>query len=147
MVVILVLVIWLLVSIVKRVGMPKVDPNVYQSIFIEGNQQYFGHLKGLGTRYPYLTDIYYVKMQQNGSTTTPQLIKLGSELHGPEDVMYLNWDKVFFWENLKPDSQVVQGISRDKVQRASQQIAPQPAMPAPVPQAPVPPLPIAPAQR
>src|SRR3989338_848559 len=47
----------------KRRAVPKVDPNAYQGVFLNNNQQYFGHLRNIGTRYPYLTDIYYLQTQ------------------------------------------------------------------------------------
>jgi hypothetical protein len=42
------------------------------------------------------------------------LAKLGSELHGPEDVMYLERRQVLFWENMKDSSQVTQAIKEAK---------------------------------
>jgi hypothetical protein len=124
------------VSALKKRGRPQVDPNVYQAVFLDNNQQYFGHLKNVGGRFPYLTDIYYVRMQgpvtENPGQQQFSLIKFGSEIHGPEDVMYINWDKVLYWENLKPESEVVKGIYKEKAQRANPTPAPAPA-PAPVP--------------
>lgn len=118
----------------KNRYVPKVDPDVYQAVFFEGGQSYFGHLKNVGTRHPYLEDIYYIKSQTPAVEETAeqqfQLIKRGGEIHGPEDVLHLNWENVIFWENLRPDSKVVQGIAREKAQRAeavqaaSQSVAP-----------------------
>ena len=51
---------------------------------------------------------------------TRKLIKFGNEIHGPEDVMYLNWEAVLYWETLKQDSQVVQSILKEKAQRLRQ---------------------------
>lgn len=132
----------------KRWKTVQVDPNKYQVVFIEGNQQYFGHLNGIGTRQPSMTDVYYVNVlpgQENLPNAQKQfsLAKLGNnnEIHGPEDTIYLNWDKVVLWQNLKNESQVVQGILRQKEQNlnaasapvvAPQQLAPQaPAAAAP----------------
>jgi hypothetical protein len=41
-------------------------------------------------------------------------VKLGSELHGPQDAMFIDSDKVMFWENMKDDSKVVQAIHQHK---------------------------------
>jgi ABC-type Zn uptake system ZnuABC Zn-binding protein ZnuA len=41
-----------------------------------------------------------------------QLIKLGSEVHGPEDAMMIAKAQVLFYENLKPDGKVAQSISK-----------------------------------
>ena len=40
-----------------------------------------------------------------------QLIKLGSEIHGPDDEMIINKDQVLFFENLKTDSTVAKSIA------------------------------------
>jgi hypothetical protein len=100
----------------------------YQAVFLTNGQVYFGKLDFEGHWYV-LRDIYYLQVTQelqpasgNGSSqniTTPQnnsqqqkvqLVKLGSELHGPEDAMYIARDKIMFWENLKSDSRVIQTI-------------------------------------
>lgn len=43
-----------------------------------------------------------------------QLIKLGDEIHGPEDEMILSKDQVLFYENLKTDGKVAQSIEKYK---------------------------------
>lgn len=104
---------------------PKIDPNVYQAVELMGGQTYIGHLSLSGHEKAVLSDVYYV--QQNANQTDKKdavtgpgftLRKLGGEVHGPEDTIYLNWQNVLFWENLKPDSKVVQGIMQDKMTRS-----------------------------
>lgn len=107
----------------------------YQAVFLNNGQVYFGKMADTG-RWTKLTDIYYLQVTQqlqpadNGSkstsssassnTTDPsaqpniQLVKLGSELHGPEDQMFIEKDKILFWENMKDDSKVVQAIQKYK---------------------------------
>ena len=95
----------------------------YQAVFLSdtSGQVYFGKLKSLNARYFQLTDIFYVKVenavQPDKKDTASQnisLAKLGNELHGPEDTMYISRDKVLFWENLKEDGQVVKAITEFK---------------------------------
>lgn len=97
----------------------QIKKNQYQAIFLNSadGQVYFGKLSEFNRDYYKLTDIYYVRVNQvqpdKNTTTTQQnisLAKLGSEIHGPEDVMYVNRDSVMFWENLKEDGQVVKAI-------------------------------------
>lgn len=89
----------------------------HQAVFLTSGQVYFGKLEKAGEWFK-LSDVYYLQVDQNlqqGSTPLSsnfQLVKLGSEIHGPEDVMYLEPKNVLFWENLKPDSQVLQAIER-----------------------------------
>lgn len=123
-------------SVFKKRRTPQVDPNIYQAVFLDNNQQYFGHLHNVGTRHPSLTDVYYVRGQgpvaDNPANQQFSLIKFGNEIHGPEDLMYLNWEHVLYWENLKPESEVVKGIYKEKAQRANPTPSTAPA-PAPAP--------------
>lgn len=90
----------------------------YQAVFLNSadGQVYFGKLSELNKNYYKLMDIYYVRVTtvqpDDGSEQTQEisLAKLGSEIHGPEDAMYISKDDVMFWENLKEDGQVVKAI-------------------------------------
>ncbi len=94
----------------------------YQALFLTNGQVYFGKLSRIESNYVKLTDIYYLQVQQqvqpkDAKTQTadqPQvsLAKLGSELHGPEDTMYVAKAQVLFWENIKSDGKVVQAIKQ-----------------------------------
>lgn len=103
----------------------------YQAVFLSNGQVYFGKLKLQG-KSAVLSDIYYLQVTQDlqatgGTESTPaaqqtnkdqqqriNLVKLGQELHGPEDTMYIERDKILFWENLKDDSKVVESINQAK---------------------------------
>lgn len=96
----------------------------YQAVFLDNGQVYFGRLSSVNSEYIRLTDIYYLQVEQqiqpdqdsgdDAEEETPQqqisLAKLGNELHGPEDEMFVLRSKVVFWENLKTDGQVTQAI-------------------------------------
>ena len=100
----------------------------YQAVFLnsQDGQVYFGKLAAYNQQYYRLTDIFYVRVenkiqpegQQQATNTAAQqsisLAKLGNELHGPEDEMFISKDKVLFWENLKDDGQVVKAITEYK---------------------------------
>ena len=92
---------------------PAVPSSQWQAVFLTNNQVYFGKLVNYDTAYVTLTDVYYLRtasdLDQSGGSSL-NLIKLGGELHGPEDVMNIPKDKVLFWENMKDSSQVVQTI-------------------------------------
>ncbi len=101
----------------------QINGSTYQAVFLnsQDGQVYFGKLSELNKQYYKLTDIYYVRVQnsvQPGQADQSQqsisLAKLGCEIHGPRDVMYVNRDQVLFWENLRNDdadnSQVIAAI-------------------------------------
>lgn len=102
----------------------QIQSDKYQAVFLnsQDGQVYFGKLGVYNKDLYQLTDIYYVRVenpiQPEGANQTQQpnisLAKLGNELHGPQDVMYISRDKVLYWENLKDDGQVVTAITQFK---------------------------------
>jgi hypothetical protein len=90
--------------------------SAWQAVFLTNNQVYFGHLKHYGRGDAVLENIFYLRvaepLQQGATGQQPSLnlVKLGAELHGPQDTMYIPRDKIMFWENLQDTSQVVQAI-------------------------------------
>ena len=93
------------------------ESGAYQAVFLTNDQVYFGKLGRADSQYPVLREVYYLQVTQvlqpsdpNNPGTNVNLVKLGGELHGPEDAMYLNRDQILFYENLKSDSQVVKAI-------------------------------------
>jgi hypothetical protein len=99
-----------------------VKSNEYQAVFLTNGQVYFGKVTKTDNSYVKLTDIYYLQVQQTvqpkdssaaaaANNQQVSLAKLGGELHGPEDVMYVSRQQVLFWENLKNDGKVAKAIS------------------------------------
>lgn len=92
-----------------------------QAVFLNGGQVYFGKIKELNNKYIGVTDIYYLRVNQQvqprGEEQAQQdisLVKLGCELHGPQDQMLINREQVVFWENLKDDGQVAKAVEAYK---------------------------------
>lgn len=100
-----------------------IDSAKYQAVFFTNGQVYFGKLDSLNNDYMRLTDIYYLQAKSTDSTksnpqqssaedpSNVQLVKLGSEIHGPDDEMVVNKDQILFFENLKKDSNVSSTIA------------------------------------
>jgi hypothetical protein len=96
-----------------------VNSKEYQAIFLTNGQVYFGKFTHVDSTYVELTKIFYLQVQQQvqpGQTSTNSqqqvsLAKLGGELHGPEDEMFINRDQILFWENLKPSGKVSTAIA------------------------------------
>jgi len=98
----------------------------YQAVFLSNGQVYFGKLQNTAGDSLVLKDIYYLQVdskiqpssgdnadvstKENSDNSDVQLIKLGNELHGPEDQMQITKDQVLFWENLKADGKVSKAI-------------------------------------
>ena len=93
-----------------------IDKDAYQAVFLSNNQIYFGHLVIQSIDYLILQDVYYIQVNEKNKKKN-QLVRLGdSEPHGPNNEMILNKESVLFWENLKSDSPIVQGIETLKLQ-------------------------------
>lgn len=100
-----------------------IDGNKYQAVFFTNGQVYFGKLTQVNGDYMRLENVYYLQnKEQTQDETSPQsaskqdasdveLIKLGNEIHGPEDEMVISKDQVLFFENLKPAGTVSQTIT------------------------------------
>ncbi len=106
-------------SSTQPAGVTGVDGSRYQAVFMNNGQVYFGKLTAADADTLRLTEIYYVNVTQKiqpeeapaeDEAVEPQLIKLGEELHGPDDEMFIDRDQVSFWENLKDEGKVVQAI-------------------------------------
>ena len=116
--------VWLVVAVLVVVvlwqsgALPIRLSGKYQAVFLSNNQVYFGKLYNANSSYPTLRDIYYLQVTQVLQPRDPKspaqqinLVKLGGELHGPEDEMRINKEHVLFVEDLKSDSQVVSAIA------------------------------------
>ncbi len=105
-----------------------VDGSKMQAVFLNGGQVYFGKITTLNDKYMRVNDIYYLRVNQqvqpDGSVAennqNVSLVKLGCELHGPQDSMVINQSQVIFWENLKGDGKVAKAIVEDKKQNPDQ---------------------------
>ncbi len=106
-----------------------IDNNKYQAVFFTNGQVYFGKLNTLADGYMKLKDIYYLQTKATDSTNPQEtasdtesdveLIKLGSEIHGPEDEMIISKDQVLFFENLTDTGKVTQSIKTYQTQKSS----------------------------
>jgi len=85
----------------------------YQAVLLSNGSAYFGRLKGLGTPFPVLTEVYYVQSHEDPQTkqVTNILVRRGKEWHGP-DRMILNANMIVLVEPVNPSSRVAQLISQ-----------------------------------
>jgi len=110
----------------------QIDGSRYQAVFFTNGQVYFGKLQKLSGSYYKLTDIFYIQAKQatpkadseNPQATSdtqalsePELVKLGEEIHGPEDAMIISQEQILFFENLKKDGKVTNAISQYRAEK------------------------------
>lgn len=86
------------------------------AVFLSNGQVYFGNIGKEDNRTLVLNNIFYI--QPKGGTITEgltaqsdiSLLKLGNELHGPEDWMEINREHILLIEKLKDDGKVGKAI-------------------------------------
>ena len=108
---------------VKQAVSPSpINKDKFQAVFLTNGQVYFGRLSR-GHGYYKLSDVYYLQNKTGDDANTSgqlsssgdvELIKLGNEVHGPEDAMIIESSQVLFFENLKNDGNVVKTIQQHK---------------------------------
>ena len=99
----------------KSTGESNVDKNQFQSVFLTSGQVYFGKITSISDTQLVLEKVYYLKTASKITDTNNlpgdvSLVKLGNELHAPQDKMYIDRKNVQFWENLKADGEVSKAI-------------------------------------
>ncbi len=107
------------------IGSGVIDSSKYQAVFFTNGQVYFGKLQTMSDGYMKLNDVFYLQtktaaansdnLQSNTTKASDvELIKLGNEVHGPEDAMIISRDQILFFENLKKDGTVTKSIDKYK---------------------------------
>jgi hypothetical protein len=92
--------------------------NKRQAVFLTSGQIYLGFINRVTKQTIELTDVYYIKSTSAGQNnedqttnkTTVSVARLGNELYGPGDIVYLNRDQVTYYTNLKEDSKINEAI-------------------------------------
>lgn len=85
-----------------------IDGSTYQAVLLVSNQVYFGKLSIDGDVYK-LNDVFYLASAPDANQPG-QLLKRGTELHGPTEPMVIPARSVLYFENMRADSQVMQAI-------------------------------------
>ena len=102
---------------------PAINKNEYQAVFFMNGQVYFGKLQNIDADTLTLTDIFYLQAQPTTTSSNPQptssasdvqLVKLGNEVHGPEDKMIINKSQILFFENLSKTGKVSDSIIKQQ---------------------------------
>lgn len=96
-----------------------VTASPYYAVFLTNGQVYFGKPVSKSRSEFILSDVYYLQAsanstQINAGQSSEQrfaLVKLGQEVHGPTDRLFINTQNVLFYEQLSKDSKVVASIN------------------------------------
>ena len=102
-----------------------INGSKYQAVFFTNGQVYFGKLSQVNREYFSLKKVFYIQgsaseaqsdsknpQQTSDQNANIELVKLGNEVHGPDDEMIISRDQILFFENLKSDGKVSSSINQ-----------------------------------
>ncbi|AKM82025.1 TPA: hypothetical protein DD449_02785 [Candidatus Berkelbacteria bacterium] len=95
--------------------MVKRPSNVRQAVFMSNGQVYFGYVANPKGQVVKLSDVYYLKTNDLTSSDVNKkivLVKMGNELHQPQNTMFVNRDQIIFFQNLTDSSKINDAISK-----------------------------------
>ena len=97
-----------------------IDSRKYYADLLTNGSVYFGRLKGIGSPFPVMHDVYYIQQGPVDPGTKQSqgmvLVHRGKELHGP-DRMILNEKSIVFIEPVGADSRVAELIKEAQNQK------------------------------
>lgn len=105
----------------------------YKAVFLDNNEVYFGKMSRKDGNYVNLKDVYYLQITQttkqdaNGQAYQEpgyNIIKMGTEIHGPKNEMEIPKEHILFMQDLDKTSNVLKVIQQYGAQSQLQQ-APQ----------------------
>jgi hypothetical protein len=87
----------------------------YQAVLLSNGQVFYGKLEQVGSPYPVLTDVYWIRSHVDPQTkqVSNSLVRRGGEWHAP-DRMVLNAQHILVIEPVRPDSTVAKLIADSK---------------------------------
>lgn len=94
---------------------------VYSAVFLTNGQVYFGLMVQNNESEIILNNVFYIQVNEKTADAANalgqpsfNLVKLGNELHGPTDELFINRSQIVFYEELRDDSKVVESIKNYK---------------------------------
>jgi hypothetical protein len=96
---------------------PRVGATRYQAVFLQNGQTWFGHYRDRIGPYAAIDSVYYVQTKSSESTDVPptsQLIRRGSELHGPDKQVLIPKTAILFIEDLRNDSPIAKYMEQQR---------------------------------
>lgn len=88
-----------------------------KAVFLSNGQVYFGYLENEDRNYITLRDIYYLRSVESANEGKISLVKLGSEVYGPEDQMIINREHVLYLEDMRDNSKISEAIKNNSLKK------------------------------
>ncbi|MFA6405760.1 MAG: hypothetical protein WCW46_03390 [Candidatus Paceibacterota bacterium] len=104
----------------KNLVYSDLNASQYYAVFLTNGQVYFGKPINKSANETVLSEVYYLQPSENAEASQQlaqpkfTLVKLGQEIHGPTDKLFINSASILFSEQLRNDSKVVESIKNYK---------------------------------
>ena len=101
--------------VMKSQPAQQIESNKYQVVYLANGQAYFGKLQNttgdfLVMKSPYVAQSVDSTDTKAATSTQATLLKVTSQVYGPDDSIAIKASQVTFWQNLRDDSKVSQAI-------------------------------------
>lgn len=101
--------------IMKSQPAQRVEASKYQAVYLANGQMYFGKLQNtdgdfLVIKTPYTVQSVAADSKATAEQSTTTLLKVSSQVYGPEESVAIKASQVTFWQNLRDDSKITQAI-------------------------------------
>jgi len=91
-----------------------IDTSKYQVVYLTNGQAYFGKLQNTSGDFLVIKSPYIAQSvsadDKTAAATQATLLKVTSQVYGPEDSIAIKASQVTFWQNLRSDSKVSTAI-------------------------------------
>jgi archaellum biogenesis protein FlaJ (TadC family) len=91
---------------------------IRQAVFTTTGRIYFGYVKDKSANMVEIRDAYYLNNMQSLTSSKPEdkisLIRMGSEIYKPDNIITINSEHIVFIQDLNPDSQINAAIFASK---------------------------------
>lgn len=88
----------------------KENQNSYYAFFLLNGQVYFGNLIEESKEQFEIKNVFYLRANDTNENGQFNLVKLGDEIHGPKNSLFIQRNSVMFYEILRDDSKLVESI-------------------------------------
>jgi len=91
----------------------RIDSSKYQVVYLANGQAYFGKLQNTDGDFLVMKSPYTAQSTSSDDKTAAAqttLVKVSSQVYGPEESIAIKASQVAFWQNLRDDSKVTTAI-------------------------------------
>jgi hypothetical protein len=88
------------------------------AVYVNNNQTFYGRIASFNSKVLKLTDVYYLSSVAVAEQQNAALVKRGqNEISSPENALFINRSQILYFENMKPDAQIMKIIFENEAKK------------------------------